>query len=197
MKDLFGILSVAFLLGSSVPYIVALWKKRAKPHAFSWILWSLINAVVCAAQVSDGAGAGAWAAGTTALVNGGIALHALKYGERHFTRSDWGVFLSALAAVPLWVATKDPLWSVILVCIIDTFGFFPTMRKSWHKPYEEVLMTFVLGEIGFFFALLAIENYSLTNWLYPGVVLATNSVFILSLSYRRWVWRSGAKVTTS
>ena len=188
IKDFFGLLGVIFLMGSSVPYVIALWKRRAKPHAFSWILWSLINAVVCAAQVSDGAGAGAWPAAATALVNAGIAAYALKFGERNFTRSDWAVFLSALAALPLWVVTKDPMWSVILVSVIDTFGFFPTIRKSWHKPYEEVLMTFVLGEIGFFFALLAIENYSLTNWLYPGVVLATNSVFIATLSYRRWLW---------
>lgn len=192
MKTIFGILGVLFLSGSSVPYVIALWKRTAKPHAFSWILWSLINAIVCAAQISDGAGPGAWSAGATAIVNGGIALHALKFGERNFTRMDWIVFLSALAALPLWAVTKDPMWSVILVSVIDTFGFIPTMRKSWHKPYEEVLMTFVLGEIGFTFAILALQNYTLTNWLYPGVVLVTNSTFIAALLYRRHVLHAKA-----
>jgi hypothetical protein len=192
MKEVYGILGVVFLAASSVPYVIACWKKRAKPHAFSWILWSLINAIVCAAQVTSGAGAGAWSAGTTAFVNGCIAVYALRHGEKNITRSDWIMFLAGLAALPLWVLTKDPMWSVILVSVIDTFGFFPTVRKSWAKPYEEVLMTFVLGEIGFFFAILAIESYSLTNWLYPGVVLVTNSIFILTLLYRRWVWRAAA-----
>jgi hypothetical protein len=187
MKDIYGLLGVLFLSASSVPYIIACWKKSAKPHAFSWILWSLINAIVFAAQLTDHAGAGAWSSCTTAIVNGGIALYALKWGEKNITRSDWIVFISALSAIPLWIATKDPMWSVILVSVIDTFGFFPTMRKSWKKPYEEVLMTFVLGEFGFFFSLLALEHYSLTNWLYPVVVLVTNSTFIATLLYRRRV----------
>lgn len=192
MKDFYGILGVFFLLGSSVPYIYACWKKTAKPHAFSWILWSLITGVVCGAQVADHAGAGGWSAGVTSIVCGGIGLYALKYGERNFTRGDWIVFLSALAAIPLWIATKNPLWSVILVSAIDTVAFFPTMRKSWHRPYEEVLMTFVMGEVGFFFSILALENYTLTTCLYPGTVLVTNSIFTLTLLYRRWIWRGAA-----
>jgi hypothetical protein len=192
MKDIYGILGVAFLLGSAVPYIIACWKGRAKPHAFSWILWSLINAIVFAAQVTEHAGAGAWTTAATTVINAGISAYALKYGEKEFTRGDWICFLSALAALPLWVLTKNPLWSVILVSIIDTFGFFPTLRKSWNKPYQEVAMTFVFSGFGFSFALASLDNYALVNWLYPAVVLATNIIFILTLLYRRWVWRSAS-----
>lgn len=185
MKEIFGILGVAFLVGSSIPYIYALYKKRARPHAFSWTLWALINAIVFAAQLSDGAGAGAWTAGVTTIVNGGIALHAFIYSKIGFTRGDWLVFLSALLAIPLWIVTKDPLWSVILVSFIDTIAFIPTLRKSWNNPHSEVLMAFVLGMAGFACAILALDNYSVTNWLYPGTVMVTNSVFILALVLRR------------
>jgi len=185
MKETFGILGALFLLCSSIPYIIALWKRTAKPHAFSWLLWSLINAIVFAAQLSDGAGPGAWTAGVTAFVNCGIAFWAWRYSGLDFTRSDWAVFLSALAAIPLWVATNDPLWSVVWVCIIDTLGFWPTIRKSWHLPHSEVLMTFVFGLFGFSCSLAALHNYSLTNMLYPGVVLATNTLFIAMLLQRR------------
>lgn len=187
MKDLFGILGALFLLCSSIPYIIALWKKRARPHAFSWILWALINGIVCAAQVSEGAGAGAWAAGVTAVVNSGIAIHALLHSKIPFTRSDWAVFVSALAAIPLWIATHDPLWSVVWLCIIDTVGFIPTIRKSWNLPHSEVAMTFVLGLFGFTCSIIAMTNYNLTNLLYPCLVLATNTLFIGMLLYRRRV----------
>jgi hypothetical protein len=66
------------------------------------------------------------------------------------------------------------------------------LRKSWNKPYQEVLMTFVFSGIGFCFALAAIQNYALVNWLYPAVVLVTNIIFISTLLYRRWVWRGAA-----
>jgi len=189
MKDIFGIIGSLLLLCSAIPYVYALWKKTARPHAFTWILWALINAIVCAAQVSEGAGAGAWTAGVTALVNASIATHALMYSKIKFTRFDWAVFLSALAAIPLWVVTRDPLWSVILVCVIDTVAFAPTIRKSWNAPYSDSAMTFVIGFIGFCFAIAAIENYVLTNWLYPAVVLVTNVMFVSVLLYRRRVFK--------
>ncbi len=187
MKDLFGILGVVFLVGSSVPYLAAVYKKTAQPHAFSWILWGLIQAIVFAAQVVKGAGAGGWATGVTALVNFVIAGYALRHSKIQFTRSDWAVFLAALAAIPLWAITKDPLWSVILVSFIDAVAFWPTIRKSWNKPHSEVLLTFVLGGVGFALAIAAIENYILTNWLYPATVMATNTAFIAVLLYRRRV----------
>lgn len=187
MKDLFGIAGVVFLVVSLVPYLMAVSKKTARPHAFSWILWGSIQAIVFAAQVAEGAGAGGWTTGVTALINFVIAYCALRHSKIEFTRSDWAVFISALAAIPLWVVTKDPLWSVILVSVIDTVAFWPTLRKSWNNPHSEVVLTFVLGFFGFSFAIAALENYSLTNWLYPATVLTTNTAFIGVLLYRRHV----------
>jgi hypothetical protein len=190
MKDIFGILGVLFLMGGLVPYVVAILRRTARPHAFSWCLWALINAIVFAAQWTEQAGAGAWTAGITAVINGGIAVYAWLYSGIKITRFDWAIFILALSAIPLWIATHDPLWSVILVSIIDSVAFLPTLRKSWHHPASEVLMTFVLGGIGFACAIAAMENYKITNWLYPGVVLMTNTIFIAVLLYRRHVLKA-------
>lgn len=38
----------------------------------------------------------------------------------------------------LWTKLLDkPLYSMILVVLIDLFGFYSTYRKSYSKPYEE------------------------------------------------------------
>jgi hypothetical protein len=185
MKEIFGLLGAALLVTSALPYAHAFWRGAVRPHGFSWILWGLINAIVFAAQAQSGAGAGAWTAGVTALVNLLIGAMALRYGERNITRSDWAVFLSVLAALPLWAATQNPLWSVVLVSVIDTLAFWPTLRKSWHRPHEEAVLPFIMGGVGFACALAALENYSVTNYLYLLVVFVTNALFVTVLLLRR------------
>ncbi len=187
MKELYATISVILLTGSVIPYVFALWKKTAKPHAFSWLLWGLLQTVVFAAQLTSDAGTGSWGTGTAMVLNLMLGTYALKYGERHFTKSDWAVFISALCAIPLWVITKDPLWSVILVSTIDVVAFWPTVRKSWNKPHEEVAATFLVGGIGFAFSLLALENSDFVNYCYPAVVMAVNVVFVAMLFWRRKV----------
>jgi hypothetical protein len=191
MKDLLGITGTVLLMGGFAPYLYALWRKTAKPHAFSWFLWGIINAIVCAVQVSQGAGAGAWTAGVAATFNLGITVYALKHGERNITRGDWAVLVSVLMALPLWVMTSNPVWSVILVSVIDTVAFYPTLRKSWNRPHEEVATTFVLGMAGFAFALMALDNPSFTNVCYPAKVILTNGIFVSCLFYRRMVLARG------
>ena len=187
MKEILGITGTVFLMAGYAPYLFALWNRQARPHAFSWLLWGFINAIVFAVQVSQQAGPGAWTVGVAALFNLGIGLYAIKGGERNITKSDWAVFLTVLMAIPLWALTKDPVWAVILVSVIDTLAFFPTLRKSWHRPHEEVAATFAFGIVGFLFALAALESYTFTNVCYPVKVLITNSLFISSLLYRRKV----------
>jgi hypothetical protein len=182
---MYGMIATGFMLAGYVPYLQALWRREAKPHTFSWLLWGTVNAIICAVQVAGNGGAGAWAAGVVAVFNIGIGLYAIRGGERNITRGDWAIFLSVLAALPLWALTKDPVWSVVLVSIIDTLAFVPTLRKSWRRPHEEVASTFALGIAGFAFALMALDNYSFANICYPAKVIVTNALFVGSLLYRR------------
>jgi len=185
MKEVFGILGVALTALSLVPYAVAMWRRRVKPHAFSWFLWGLNNAVVCAAQAVSGAGAGLWTAAAAGLCCFAIAFYGLRFGEKNITRADWAVFVSALFALALWPLTRQPVWSVALITLVDFMGFIPTVRKSWHAPYDEVLSSFALGGAGFFFAVLALENPVFVNYCYPVTVMVLNTVFVGILLYRR------------
>ena len=185
MNELIGILGTAFLMGGYLPYLFAIWRGTARPHAFSWLSWAFINAIVFVVQVSENAGPGAWTSGIATCFNLGIGLFALRVGEKNITKTDWSIFLTVLLAIPLWAITKDPVWSVILVSIIDTLAFIPTIRKSWHRPHEEVMTTFVMGLIGFGCGLFAVQEYSFTTICFPAKVVVVNAIFIAVLLYRR------------
>lgn len=166
-------------------YFRDIFRGKTKPHAFSWFVWSILTAIACAAQLSEGGGVGASITGLTAAISFVIFLLALRVGEKSFTRSDWVALSSALVALFLWWLTNNPLLSVILITLTDAFAFFPTFRKSYHKPYEETLIEYVLASIKFIFGVLALESFSVTTWLYPASLVCMNGAFVIMLLHRR------------
>jgi len=184
-SEILGLLSVLIILYGSTNYIYTVFRGGTRPHAFSWLIWGVLNTVGFTAQVTQGAGAGSWTGGLASTTCFTIFLVALFKGERNISRSDWITLCVALSAIPLWVLTKTPTWSVILICMINTLGLFPTIRKSWAKPYEESTGAYTLLSLCHLFALLAIEHYTISTWLYPAVLVLSNGGLATFLVLRR------------
>jgi len=184
LAALFGLLSVVVMLAARVSYFTSIWQGKTQPHAFSWFIWGVISSIGFAAQFAEGAGAGSWARGFGAVTCFVLVGISLTRGERNITRADWTTLCIALLAVPLWVLMKTPLWSVVLVCLIDTAGYLPTVRKSWHKPRSESALSYSLGSLGAVLTLLAIENYTVSTWLYPAVLAVSNGAMAVFLILR-------------
>ena len=184
-KEIFGFLSVLLTLLAFLPYIFSTIKNHTRPHLFTWIVWGFTAGISSAAQYSDNAGEGAWAAMVGAFFCFSIAVLAVRHGEKSITRSDWISFFGALAAIPLWYVTKNALSAAIMVAAADALGFYPTFRKSYTKPHEELAFKYIIEAIRFLLACFAIENYSLTTLLYPLYVILSNTSFVLMLLWRR------------
>lgn len=184
-KLLFGYLSVAMMALSRAVYFTSIYKGKTRPHAFSWLIWTVISAIGFAAQVAEGAGPGSWARGFSAATC--LLLVVLGYyrGEKNITRGDWLTLGVALSCVPLWIITRTPVWSVIIVCFIDTIGYLPTVRKARLKPREESASSYFIASLCALFALFAIENYTVSTWLYSALLVASNSALALFLLARR------------
>lgn len=185
MKTALGIIATIMALISYVPYIRNMLSGKTKPHAFSWLVWGVLTAIAFVGQVSDGAGPGAWVTGFTACVSFFIFVTALRTGEKDITKSDWLSLVGAGVAMLLWWATSDPLIAVILITVIDALGFFPTFRKSYHKPYQETAITFAISALKFVIAIIALENLTPTTWLYPASLVVMNGIFVVMLLIRR------------
>jgi chromate transport protein ChrA len=175
---------VMTLVGYSF-YFKDIFAGKTHPHAFSWLVWASLTAIAFAGQVSDGAGVGAWVTFTTAAISFIIFFLSLSRGEKNVTKSDWANLIGAGFAIVLWIFTKEPVLSVILITIIDFLGFMPTIRKSYYKPHEETLIHYVLAGFKFLLATIALENYSLTTWLYPMSLVLANFLFVIMLTVRR------------
>jgi hypothetical protein len=187
-KDILGLIASTITIASYVPYLWSVNRGITKPHAFSWILWAFQTALACAALLVKGAGAGAWSTGISAAFCGAIAIMGLYKGHRSVSRLDWIMFGIALAALPLWYVTDDPLWSVLLVMLIDGFAFVMTFRKAWVLPHEEMAISYLLYAISLLISLFALTQYNFITFAYPVFILFANAGLALLIWYRRYLF---------
>lgn len=143
IKELFSSLAILITMVAFAPYIRSIIQGSTKPHVFSWVIWGLTTLLVFLAQLEAKGGIGAWPIGLSGCITIVIALLAyLKKADNSITRTDWVFFVLALSSLPVWYVTSDPLWSVIILTVVDLMGFAPTFRKSFYKPHSESIMFF-------------------------------------------------------
>ena len=184
-KVFVALISVAMTIIGYSYYFRDIFAGKTKPHAYSWLVWASLTTIAFAGQVSDKAGPGAWVTGLTAAISFMIFGLAINRGEQNITRTDKLNLLGAFLALALWFFTDNPVFSIILISIVDFLGFVPTIRKSFHKPGEETLIHYVLAGLKFLLSIIALNNYTLTTWLYPASLVVANLFFVIMLSVRR------------
>lgn len=184
-KPVLGSIALLVAFVSYVPYIKNIFVGKTKPHAFSWLVWGILNGIAFAGQMHDKGGAGAWSVGLTAAVMFFIFSVSLKRGEKDIRPFDWFCLISALLSLIPWLLTNDPLVSVILITIIDALGFLPTVRKSYKKPHQETLVTFMLSIIKYSLVVIALQKYTAVTVLFPLSLVVMNALFVGMLVIRR------------
>ena len=93
----------------------------------------------------------------------------------------------AVLSIPLWLATNNPIASILLVTAIDLFAFGPTIRKCWLKPYEEAYISHTIAGLKYAIGIVAIENYNFGTLFYPIVLVGVNVFFTVYVLWRRKV----------
>ncbi len=186
LKLFFSGVAIVLTFVAFVPYIRSILAGATKPHVFSWVIWGSTTVIVFFAQLEAKGGTGAWPIGVSGAITTFIAALAfIKRSDISITKTDWLFFLSALASLPFWYFTSDPLWAVVVLTAVDLLGFVPTIRKAYDFPYEENIPFFLLFMARNTFALLALEHYSVTTVLFPLSVSSACLLLVIMVSYRR------------
>jgi hypothetical protein len=185
-KEFLAAAAIVLTFAMFVPYIRSIHQGRTKPHAFSWIIWSLGTVVVFFAQLAGRGGSGAWPIGASGIVTAYIAVLVYrKHSDRSITKTDWVFLAVALAALPCWFLTSNPLSAVVLLTAVDLAGFGPTFRSAYSHPHDERIGFYSLGVARNGLAISALEQYSFTTVLFPAAVGIACAVFVAMVAYRR------------
>jgi len=196
LKPYFAAVSIAFSFIGFAPYIRAILRNEAKPHAFSWLIWGVSTMTVFVAQIYSGGGLGSWALGLTGVITLVIAiLSYCKKSDDSIAKIDWIFLCAALSAIPLWFFTANPLYAVIVLTVVDSIGYLPTLRKAYCKPFEERALLFFIMIVSSIFSIAALENYVLTNVLFQTATITGNVLLIaVILIRRRFLYKFSGKV---
>ncbi len=185
-KNILGVLAVVVGFVGYAPYVRDVARGITKPHAMSWVVWGTIEVIVFCAQITRGAGAGAWVTAASATIALGIAVTALIKRDHRAVLLDWVAFAGALFGIVLWVTTSNPLLAVIAVTIADALGFFPTIRKTYHHPHDETLVEYALCVVKWSIGFVALGSLNPTTVIYPVSVIITNGSFVVLGLVRRY-----------
>lgn len=178
--------AIALTVLSFAPYVLDIRKGVMKPHFFSWVIWSITTTVVFFAQLAADGGIGAWPTGVSAAMTFYVTwLCWVRRGDLSITRLDWIFLWSALASLPLWYFTADPLWSVVILTVVDVLGFGPTLRKLYSQPHEESFLFYLLFALRSALSVVALESRTLTTLLFPVAMVACCIVVCVLLLWRR------------
>ncbi|MDQ5950114.1 MAG: hypothetical protein QG585_54 [Patescibacteria group bacterium] len=184
-KTILTVVASAVSIIVYVPYIKDIFLGKTKPHIFSWIMWGLLTGISFVAQIKEGAGFGSLTAGIASVLTLVVIILSIKRGEKNITKIDWFCLSGALIGILLWIITKNPLYSIILISIIDTIAFIPTVRKSLKKPYEETLSVYIAYTFIWIIAIISFDQITVTTALYPATLVLTNALFAILLIVKR------------
>ncbi|MBK1701909.1 hypothetical protein [Thiococcus pfennigii] len=187
-KEFLSAVAITLTFVGFYPYLLGIVQGRVKPHVFSWVIWGSTTGVVFLAQVQAGGGAGAWPIGVSSAITLLIVLLAyVKRADLTITGSDWFFLIAAISSLPLWYATSDPMWAVVVLTVVDLFGFGPTVRKVYAAPHSESLPFFGVFAARNSVVVMALETYSVATVLFPAAMAATCILLVLLIFYRRRV----------
>ncbi len=189
MKQTLGIITIFLALIGYIPYLRDTFAGKTKPHVVSWFLWTIVSFLAFGLQWSKGAGAGAYANFAMGLICLILFVKSFKTGTKNIVTADVISFVMAVVAIFLWLVIDQPVWSIILVVLIDIFSFVPTFIKSWDKPWQETLFTWVLSIIRQLLVLISLQSFNFVTALFPLYAFVANILFCGELVYRRRVVR--------
>ncbi len=189
IKIFFSVVAIILNFISYIPYIRDIIKGKTIPHAYTWLIFGLVNIFVFGLQISKGAGVGAFFTLAVAVMVFFIFILSLYKGEKKITFLDTVFLVLALIALVLWIFAKQPILSVILLSVINMLAFAPTLRKSWNKPFSETMSTYIMNGSKQALSLLALEQYNIVTYLLPLSASLVTFLFVFILIFRRKVFK--------
>jgi hypothetical protein len=176
MKETIAIIAACLAVVGNVPYLIDVFKKRVKPHPYTWLVWSIVSGVTFFGQVAKGAGVGAVPTAASEIFTIIIFFFSLKYGFKNIQKRDTLFLIIALLGLIPWALTKDPTISVIIVVGIDLIAFIPTIRKTAKAPKTETHLLYSMNAFRHFLALFSLESYNIATTLHSLVMIVVNSL---------------------
>ncbi len=182
MKDMLAIIAAVLAVAGNLPYIRDAFKRRVKPHPFTWLVWMIVSAIVVFGQIAEGAGIGALPAAVAGVFTTIIFLFSLQYGFKYVQKSDKYYLAAALLGIIPWLIFNNPTISVIIAVSIDLIAFVPTLRKTYLHPETETPILYGSNVLRHILTLFSLQAYNVATMLHSISMIVTNSTMVVLIA---------------
>ena len=166
-QSVVGYAAGAISLAGFLPYAVAIVRRRARPNRATWIIWSVVSALLFASYDASVGGAARWVPLSDAIGTAVIAVLSFRHGEGGLGRFDRACLgLAGVSAVG-WGLSGSAEVALGMNVFVAVLGALPTVRKAYLDPASESLLTWCIFLSGNALNLVAIEAWSLKSATYP------------------------------
>lgn len=167
MKTLLGIVPLVLAIPSYIDYLYGVYKGKTTPLMYSWLIWAILAGISYAAQVSTGAGPGAWNTGFTAFACFAVFIAAMKYGDRRLSKIDSALLVVAFFAIIARLLVGNYTIAILLTTVAALIGFTLTIKKAYRHPHHENPVTFSINSLRSLISLFALSSISFVTLFYP------------------------------
>lgn len=183
MKEIIVAIATILAIIGNIPYLKDVWKEKIQPHAYTWMVWSIVSAIVFFGQVAKGGGIAVIATGASEIFTIIIFILSLKNGFKHVTKTDTIFLCIALLGLIPWLVTKDPTLSVIIAVSIDLIAFIPTLRKTWNNPKTELSLLYGMNVLRHLLTLITLDAYNIATSLHSVAMICTNTLMVIFIRF--------------
>ncbi len=185
IKIIFAVLATVISVTAFVPYIRDIFQHKTTPHAYTWFIWVIVQAIAVAGILYGNGKWGALELGIATLLVAFICILSFKYGTKNITLSDTVSLVVAIAAGVLWWLFKNAQLAVLIITVIDLVGYIPTVRKAYQEPWSETLGTWTAFTIGNLFSIAALKEFNFLTLVFIVSTTVGNGLIALFIMHRR------------
>lgn len=176
MKEAAAAMATLAAIAGNTPYLADVIRRKAQPHPYTWLVWTIVSAITFVGQWQKGGGIGTVPTAVAEIFTAIIFTFSLHYGFEHVEKRDKYFLTAALGGLVPWIVTRDPTISVVVAVSIDLVAFAPTLGKTWRKPESETPMLYAMNVVRHGLTLYALAAYNTATTLHPVAMIVTNSL---------------------
>lgn len=185
IKLFFGIFSGIFSIIFYIVYIKSIFKNETKPHIYTRFLYLIIILIIFLWQISNNGWYGSIFSWVWSIFCFITFVLSFKYWIKNVTISDKIFLILWLISVPIWYFSWTPIYSILLLTLVDFLASIPTIRKTYKNPYSENLQAYIIGLFSLVFSILALDIYNVVNLFYLVFLVILDSFICLIIIFRR------------
>jgi hypothetical protein len=182
-----GTLAAVVGVAGMTPYLRDTLHGGTRPQRVTWLIWTVLAAVVWLSQRADGASWSLLFAGVHTMLNATVFVLAIRRGRSAGVKADILTVILAGCGLAGWLMTGYAFTATLCVVAADLVALAAMIPKTWHDPWSETLPTYGLASLGGALAAGAVAGIDLALLAYPIYYCLANGALAVVIHARRHV----------